>query len=56
MFLRLYFSTIPKSTTAYKNDFEHTQDYKRLLPLCEAEILQVTVNRIEIFSSFYVDF
>ena len=44
-----------QSTTANKNDSEHTQDYKRLLPVCEAEILRVTVKRIEVFSSFYVE-
>ena len=41
---------------ANKIDSEHTRDYKRLLPVCEAEILRVTVKRIEVFSSFYVDF
>ena len=30
-----------QSTTANKIDSEHTQDYKRLLPVCEAEILRV---------------
>ena len=45
-----------QSTAANKIDSEHTQDYKKLLRLCEAEILQVTVKRIEVFSSFYVDF
>ena len=45
-----------QSTTANKIDSEHTRDYKRLLQVCEAEILQVTVKRIEVFSSFYVDF
>ena len=45
-----------QSIIANKIDSEHTQDYKRLLLLCEPEILQVTVNRIEVFSSFYVDF
>ena len=45
-----------QSNTAKKIDSEHTQDYKRLLPVCEAEILRVTVKRIEVFSSFYVDF
>ena len=51
MLSRLYIST-----TANKTDSEHTPDYKRLLSVCEAEILQVTVSRIEVFSSFYVDF
>ena len=45
-----------QSTTANEIDSEHTWDYKRLLPVCEAEILRVTVKRIEVFSSFYVDF
>ena len=45
-----------QSTTAKKIDSEHTQDYKRLLPVCEAEILRVTVKRSEVFSSFYIDF
>ena len=30
-----------QGTTANKIDSEHTRDYKRLLPVCEAEILQV---------------
>ena len=51
LFLALF-----QSTTANKIDSEHTRDYKRLLPVCEAEILRVTVKRIELFSSFYVDF
>ena len=45
-----------QSTTANKINSEHTHDCKRLLPVCEAEILRVTVKRIEVFSSFYVDF
>ena len=45
-----------QSTTANKIDSEHTPDYKTLLSVCEDETLQVTVNRIEVFSSFYVDF
>ena len=45
-----------QSTTANKIDSEHTRDYKRLLPVLEAEILRVTVNIIEVFSSFCVDF
>ena len=31
-------------TTANKIDSEHTRDYKRLLPVFKAEILQVTVK------------
>ena len=45
-----------QSTTANKIDSEQPQDYKRLLLVCEAEILRVTVRIIEVFSSFYVDF
>ena len=45
-----------QSITANKIDSEHTQDYKRLLLVCKTEILRVTVKRIEVFSSFYVDF
>ena len=33
-----------QSTTANKIDSEHTRDYMRLLPVCEAEILRVTVK------------
>ena len=40
------------STLAYKIDSEYTQDYKRLFPVCEAEILRATVKRIVVFSSF----
>ena len=45
-----------QSTTANKIDSEHTQDYKILLPVCEAEILRVTVKLIEVSSFFYIDF
>ena len=45
-----------QSTTANKIDSEHTQDYNRLLPVCQAEILRVAIKIIEVFSSFYVDF
>ena len=41
-----------QSTTAYKIDSEHIQDYTKLFSLCKVEILQVTVNRIEIVSCF----
>ena len=33
-----------QSTTANKIDSEHTRDYKRLLQVCKAEILGVTVK------------
>ena len=38
-----------QSTKANKIDSENTQDYKRLLMVSEAEILRVTVKRIEVF-------
>ena len=39
-----------QSITANKIDSEHTRDYKsikRILPVCETEILRVTVKRNE---------
>ena len=45
-----------QSTTANKIDSEHTQDYKGLLQVYEAEILRVTVKIKKVFSSFYVGF
>ena len=45
-----------QSTTANKIDSEHTRDYTKLFPVCKVEILQVTVNKIEVLSSFYADF
>ena len=41
-----------QSTTAYKLDSDHTQDYTKLFPVCKVEILQVTVNKVEVLSSF----
>ena len=42
--------------TANKIDCEHTLDYKRLLPVCQAEILRkIQLEKIEVFSSFCVD-
>ena len=43
-----------QSTTANKIDSEHTGDYTKLFPLYNVEILQVTVNKIEVLSSFRV--
>ena len=40
------------STTANKIDSEHTNDYTKLFPVCKVEILQVTVNKIEVLPSF----
>ena len=45
-----------QSTTTNEIDSGHTRDYKRLLLVCEAEILRVTVKRIEVFSYCNVDF
>ena len=45
-----------QSTTADKIDSEHTQDYTKLFLVYKVEILQVTVNKIEVLSSFQVDF
>ena len=33
-------------------DSEYTRDYKRLLPVCEAETLRLTVKRIEVSHLF----
>ena len=44
-----------QSTTADKDnkvDSEHTRDYTKLFPVCKVKILQVTVNTIEVLSSF----
>ena len=49
---RGFILAIFQSNTANKIDSEHTQDYKRLLPVCEAEILRVTAKRIDVFSFF----
>ena len=53
---RGFISALFQRTTANKIDSEHTRQYKRLLLVCEAAILQFTVKRIEVFSSFNVDF
>ena len=37
-----------QSTTAYKIDSEHIGDYTKLFSVCKVEILQVTVNKIEV--------
>ena len=39
-------------TTAYKIDSDHTRDYTKLFSVCKVEILQVTVHKIEVLSSF----
>ena len=36
---RGFILTLVQSTAGKKIDFEHTRDYKRPLPVCEAEIL-----------------
>ena len=53
---RGFVSVLFQSTAAYKIDSEHTQDYTKLFPVCKLEILQVTVNIIEVLSCFLVDF
>ena len=45
-----------QSTTANTIDSEHNRDHTKLFLVCKIEILQVTVNKIEVLSSFYVDF
>ena len=42
-----------QSTTANKIDSEHTRDYKRLHPVCEDEILRVTVKELN-FSHLFM--
>ena len=42
-----------QSTTVNKIDSEHTRDYKRLIPICEAEILRVTVKELK-FSHLFM--
>ena len=41
-----------QSTTANKIEPEQTRRCKRLLPVYEAEILRVTLKRIEVFPIF----
>ena len=41
-----------QTNTACKINFKHTQDYTKLFPVCKVEILQVTVNEIEVFIIF----
>ena len=48
LYSRGFILTLFQSTTANKIDSEHTRDYKKLFPVCEVEILQVTVHKIEV--------
>ena len=41
-----------QSTTVNKTDSEHTPHFSKLLSVCKVEILQVTVNTIEVLPSF----
>ena len=41
-----------QSNIAFKIDSECTRDYLKLFLLCKVDILQVTVNKIEVLSSF----
>ena len=52
LFCRGFVLTLFQSTTANKIDSEHTRGYKRLLQVCEVEILRVTLKRIEAFPIF----
>ena len=45
-----------QSTTAYQIDSEHTQDYTKLFSVCKVEILQVTVNKIQLCRLISDDF
>ena len=47
------FLALFQSTTAKKIDSEQTRDYKRLLPVCKAEILGVTIKQEMIFMKHY---
>ena len=41
-----------ESTSACNINYKHTQDDTKLLWVCTVEILQVTVNKNEVLSSF----
>ena len=45
-----------QSTTANKIDSEHTRDYKRLLTVCEAEILRATLKELKFAHLFMLIF
>ena len=45
-----------QSTTACKIDSKHAQYYTKLFPVGKVEILQITVNEIEVLSSISDDF
>ena len=45
-----------QSTTGNNIDSDETPDFKKLFLVCEVEIFEVTVNKTEVLSSFYVDF
>ena len=51
MLARLFLALF-QSTTVNKIDSEHTRDYKRLLRVCQAEILQVIVKELEFSHTF----
>ena len=52
LYCRGFILALFQSTTANKFNSEHTREYKRLLPVCEAKILRVTVKRL-IFSHLF---
>ena len=39
-------------STACKIDSKHTKDYTKLFPVCKVEILQFTVDKNNVLSSF----
>ena len=49
---RAFILALFQSTTANKIDYEHIRDYRKLLPVCLVEILQVAVNIIEVSDLF----
>ena len=44
---RAFILALFHSTTANKFDSEHIPDYKKLLRVCEVEILKVTVKKLK---------
>ena len=50
--IQSYVLALFQSTTVNKTNSEHTQHLTKLLPVCKVEISQVTVNKIEVLSSY----
>ena len=49
---RSFILALFQSTTAHKIDSEQTRGYKRYLPVCEAEILRVSLKKMKFFPFF----